>query len=56
MHPDAFLHDLHETYPDTLLTVIGDIAATWRSGTEDDVLASLAVEAPVTAKALQEAR
>lgn len=54
MHPDAFLNDLNEKHPGALLTVIRDIAATWRAGTDEDVLASLAVEAPTTANALQE--
>lgn len=56
VHPDAFLQDVHEEHPGALLTIIGDIAATWRSGTDVDVLASLAVEAPATSKAVSEAR
>ncbi|GGU29970.1 PIN domain-containing protein [Nocardioides albus] len=54
VHPDAFLQDVHDEHPGSLPTIIRDIAVTWRSGTDVDVLASLAVEAPATSKTLSE--
>lgn len=56
VHPDTFLQGVHEEHPGTLPTIIGDIAATWRSGTDENVLESLAVETPSTSKALKDAR
>lgn len=51
-HPDAFLLDVHWQRPGALPRIIGEIAATRRSGGTDDVIKALAVETPSAAAAI----
>lgn len=49
-HPDDFLTGLHQDHPDTLGRIIAAIAHAWSDDAKpDDVLDSLAIDAPDTA-------
>lgn len=55
-HPDVFLIGLHQDHPDVLGKVVAAITAVWGNGAiYNDVLDSLAVEAPGTADLVRQA-
>ncbi|MFD7023498.1 PIN domain-containing protein [Promicromonospora sukumoe] len=52
-HPDEFLLGLHADHPAVLAQIVGDISRTWPDDASvPDVLKSLEVEAPRTARAI----
>ncbi|WP_036921628.1 PIN domain-containing protein [Propionicicella superfundia] len=55
-HPDDFLTGLHQDHPDALGRIVAAIARAWSDGaTSDDVLDSLAVDAPDTTALFRQA-
>lgn len=57
LHPDDFLTGLHQDHPGGLGRIITSITSLWGEGSsDDDVLNSLAVDAPGTADLIRQAR
>lgn len=55
-HPDAFLAELHEMHPGSLVSIVTAIARAWGdNSTAADVLDRLAVEAPRAANLVRQA-